>query len=307
MTALDVQAQEPDVESREVAKPRRIRFTGRLMAPGVVVLAALSVLPTVVLVAMSFSTVSLVGGFRLHFAGGHNWARIFSDGAFWRSWGTTALYLVLTIGLELVLGTALALALYRFARGRGALLSLLLLPMFVAPVIVGLLGRFLTDSAYGLYAWLLSQIGYHAEILAHGPSAFTAVVAMDVWEWTPLLMLIVLAGLSSMNPAVVEAASLDGASGWRMFRHITLPSISSVLLVGLLIRSMDAIRYFDIITITTNGGPADATKTAPVRLYETAFRFFDIGYAAVTGILMLVVTIVVARGFIRVLGRGADA
>lgn len=285
-----------------MATTRRLTFTGRMMTPGIVVLAALSVLPTIVLVAMSFSTVSLVGGFRLRFAGLDNWARIFSDGAFWRSWATTAGYLVLTIGLELVLGTLLALALNRLVRARGTLLSLLLLPMFVAPVIVGLLGRFLTDSAYGLYSWVLGEIGYHGEILAQGTSAFVAVVLMDVWEWTPLLMLIVLAGLTSMNPSVVEAAALDGASGWRMFRHVTLPSISSVLLVGLLIRSMDAVRYFDIITITTNGGPADATKTAPVRLYETAFRFFDIGYAAVTGILMLVVTIFIARGFIRVLG-----
>ncbi len=274
-----------------------------MMAPGVVVLAVISIVPTLTLVAMSFSSVRMIGGVDIDFVGLDNWARILTDGAFWRSWGVTILYLVLTIGLELVLGVAIALSLHRFARARGALLPVLLLPMFVAPVIVGLLGRFLTDSTFGLYAHGLQRLGFSGDVLSSGPAAFLAVVLMDVWEWTPLLALVALAGLTSINQSVVEAAEVDGASGWRMLRDITLPSIASVLLVGLLIRSMDAIRYFDIITITTNGGPADATKTAPVRLFETAFRFLDLGYAAVTGIFMIIFTIVVARAFIKVLGR----
>lgn len=296
----------------KTAQPRAVRsgrftFTGKMMAPGVIVLALISVLPTLTLVLMSFSTVRMVGGVEISFAGLDNWIRIFTDFAFWRSWGTTLLYLFLTIGLELVFGVAIALALHRFVRARGVLMPLLLLPMFVAPVIVGLLGRFLTDSTFGLYSFALKQFGHSGDVLSTGPSAFIAVVAMDVWEWTPLLALITLAGLTSINPSVVEAAELDGASGWKMLTSITLPSISGVLLVGLLIRSMDAIRYFDIITITTNGGPADATKTAPVRLYETAFRFLDLGYAAVTGIFMIIFTIVVARAFIRVLGKDGAA
>jgi multiple sugar transport system permease protein len=285
---------------------RRFGFPEAMMLPGIAVLALISIVPTLVLVVMSFSNVHMIGGVRISFAGLANWGRILTDGEFWISWGITILYLVLTIGLELVLGIILAQALHRFARARGMLLPVLLLPMFVAPVIVGLLGRFLTDSTFGLYAQLLQGIGLSGDVLSSGPSAFIAVVLMDVWEWTPLLMLIALAGLTSVNPSVVEAAQLDGASGWRMFRSITLPSISGVLLVGLLIRSMDAIRYFDIITITTNGGPGNATKTAPVRLFETAFRFLDLGYASVTGIFMIVVTIIIARLFIRVLGTKGE-
>ena len=114
---------------------------------------------------------------------------------------------------------------------------------------------------------------------------------MDVWEWTPLIALIVLAGLTSVPKPVLEAAAMDGAGYFKRLRYIVLPMISGVLIVALLIRSMDAIRYFDIITNTTNGGPADATKIVPIRLYETAFRFFDLGYAAAIGLSMLVVTI----------------
>jgi multiple sugar transport system permease protein len=115
--------------------------------------------------------------------------------------------------------------------------------------------------------------------------------------------LIVLAGLTSMPRQVLEAAAIDGASYWSRLRDIVLPMISGVITVALLIRSMDAIRYFDIITTTTNGGPADATKIVPIRLYETAFRFFDLGYAAAIGLSMLAVTIIMANVFVRVLRR----
>ena len=180
----------------------------------------------------------------------------------------------------------------------------MLLPMFMAPVIVGLLGRFLTDSTYGLYAWFLRETGiYTGDILGSTTSAFLAVTLMDVWEWTPLIALIVLAGLTSVPKPVLEAAAMDGAGYFKRLRYIVLPMIAGVLIVALLIRSMDAIRYFDIITNTTNGGPADATKIVPIRLYETAFRFFDLGYAAAIGLSMLVVTIIMANVFLGILKR----
>ncbi|TJZ59391.1 sugar ABC transporter permease [Streptomyces piniterrae] len=274
-----------------------------MMAPGLLVLAAVSLLPFAAVVAMSFSRVHLLGGLRLESVGAANWTRLFGDPDTAWAWARTAGYFVLTVGGEMALGTALAICLWRLRSARNAALSLLLLPMFVAPVIAGLLGRFLTDSTFGLYAWLLRQVGYHGDVMADKTTAFAAVTLMDVWEWTPLIALIALAGLSSVPSAVLEAAALDGAGLLRTLRHIVLPSIAPVLLVALLIRSMDALRYFDIIWNTTGGGPADATKTASVELYETAFRFFDFGYASVTGLLMLAVTTVVARYFVRLLER----
>jgi multiple sugar transport system permease protein len=273
------------------------------MTPGMLLLAALSIVPLLTIIAMSFSRVRLLGGVVFEGAGLTYWARMFSDVDLWMQWVRTVLFFVLTVGLEMGLGLVFALCLWKLLRARNILLTLFLLPMFVAPVIVGLLGRFMTDSTFGLYTWLLRQVGYGGDILGGQTSAFAAVVGMDVWEWTPLITLIVLAGLTAVPLSVREAASIDGASGWQMLRHVILPSISSVLLVALLIRSMDAIRYFDIISVTTNGGPADATKVVPIRLYETAFRFFDLGYAAAIGLVMLVVTIVIARAFVRVLDK----
>lgn len=281
----------------------RLQFPGRMMAPGISLLALISIVPFITLVVMSFSRVRLLGGLRLEFVGFDNWARVLQDRDMWASWGRTIVYLVATLGLELLLGIGIALLLHRVTRGRGLLLSLVLLPMFVAPVIVGLLGRYLTDSTFGLYTWAMAQFGYEGDILGGTTSAMLAVILMDVWEWTPLIALITLAGLSGVNPSMLEAASLDGAGYWATLRHIVFPSITGILLVAFLIRAMDAVRYYDIITVTTNGGPADATKTIPIQLFENAFRFFDLGYAAAIGLMMLLFTIFMAKGFVTVLQK----
>lgn len=287
------------------AKPKKplLAFEGKMLAPGVILLAALSILPFIAILVMTVSRIRLLGGVAVEFVGLDNWARFFTDPDLAANWLRTAVFFVLTVGLEMVFGVGLAICLWRLLKGRNAVLSMLLLPMFVAPVIVGLLGRFLTDSTFGLYTIVARTLGYEGDILGGKYSAFAAVVFMDVWEWTPLITLITLAGLSSVPLSIREAASLDGAGTVRSLQHIVLPSIANVLLVALLIRSMDAIRYFDIIWVTTNGGPADATKVVPVRLYETAFRFFDLGYAAAIGLVMLAASIVIARVFVRLLDQ----
>ncbi|WP_158881199.1 carbohydrate ABC transporter permease [Amycolatopsis anabasis] len=301
---IEIGREAPPASRPKPRKPkRRFGFHGAMMTPGMLLLAALSIVPFLTVIVMSFSRVRLLGGVAFEGAGLTYWARLVSDVDLWLQWVRTIVFFVLTVGLEMGLGLLFALCLWKLLKARNLALTLFLLPMFVAPVIVGLLGRFLTDSTFGLYTWLLRLVGYDGEILGGQTTAFAAVVAMDVWEWTPLITLIVLAGLTAVPLSVREAASIDGASGAQMLRHIILPSISSVLLVALLIRSMDAIRYFDIIAVTTNGGPADATKVVPIRLYETAFRFFDLGYAAAIGLVMLVVTVLIARAFVRVLDK----
>jgi multiple sugar transport system permease protein len=291
-------------EQRSERSRLRLSFEGKLLAPALILLALLSLIPFVYIIAMSFSRVGLIGGISLHWAGLDNWTRLFSDSSVGAAWIRSIVYFVATVGLEMLLGIAIALVVYEIAWGRNLVLSLLLMPMFMAPVIVGLLGRFLTDSTYGLYAWVLRETGlFTGDILGGTASAFVAVTLMDVWEWTPLIALIVLAGLASVPGPVLDAAAVDGAGYWKRLRHIIMPMIAGVVIVALLVRSMDAIRYFDIIYNTTNGGPADATKIVPIRLYETAFRFFDLGYAAAIGLSMLAASILVANLFMRTLKR----
>ena len=274
----------------------------KMLLPVLALLAVLSLFPFFYIIWMSLNTVSLINGISFDFAGLANWTRMFTDEVVGAAWLRAGLYFVATVGLEMVLGVAIALLVHELVWGKNLALSLILLPMFMAPVIVGLLGRFLTDSSYGLYAYVLRELGiFDKDILGTAGSALTAVILMDVWEWTPLIVLIVLAGLASVNQYVIEAAKVDGANYLERLRYIVAPSIAGVVIVALLVRSMDAIRYFDIITVTTNGGPGNTTKIIPIRLYETAFRFFDLGYAAAIGLGMLVFSILVANAFVRVL------
>ena len=277
-------------------------FGVRMMLPALLLLAALSIFPFLFIVWMSFNEVSPIGGLSFQWAGLENWVNLFADPAVRSSWVLSAIYFVATVGLEMFLGMAVALLIHEIVWGKNLALSLFLMPIFIAPVMVGLLGRFLVDPTYGLYAWVLNTTGiFTKNILGSGESALVAVILMDVWEWTPLVTIIVLAGLSSMPGEVIQAARVDGASYWQRLRYIVMPLISGVVIVALLVRSMDAIRFFDIIFITTNGGPADATKIIPIRLYETAFRFFDLGYAAAIGLGMLAFSIVIANLFLRIL------
>ena len=274
----------------------------KMLVPVLLLLAVLSLFPFFYIIWMSLNIVSLINGITFDFAGLTNWTRMFTDEIVGAAWARAALYFVATVGLEMILGIAIALLVHELVWGKNLVLSLLLLPMFMAPVIVGLLGRFLTDSSYGLYAYALRELGiFESDILGTASSALPAVILMDVWEWTPLIVLIVLAGLASVNQYVIEAAKVDGAGYLERLRYIVAPSIAGVVIVALLVRSMDAIRYFDIITVTTNGGPGNTTKIIPIRLYETAFRFFDLGYAAAIGLGMLVFSILVANVFVRIL------
>lgn len=308
----DLSAAEAGSDPSEAARRRRQpqppwgfrTFEFGMMAPALLVLVALSIIPFLMLIAMSFSDVTLLGGVSLTPIGFDNWSEILRGSTFWASWGRTIVYFIAVVVIELLLGFVFALVLLALARSRSVMLSVVLVPMFLAPVIVGLLSRFLFDTTIGLYAQLLSFVGFDTDVYAHPITALATVVLADAWEWTPLVALILLAGLTSVSPQVLEAASIDGAGYFRTLFSIVIPVLKPVILVALLIRSMDAVRFYDIITATTNGGPANATKIIPLRLYEAAFRFNgQVGQAAVIGITMLVFSIAIAQVFVNVFGR----
>jgi multiple sugar transport system permease protein len=203
--------------------------------------------------------------------------------------------------LQLLLGTGIALLLYHIPKFRNLLSTLIMLPVFVAPIVTGLLWRFLLDPTYGFYHWIVQQLGFDVQILGDPTFAMIAVIFMDVWEWTPLVTLIVLAGLQTVPEEPLEAADVDGANAWQKIFHVMLPMVRRMIVVALLVRSMDILRYVDTIVITTEGGPADATKTIGYYLMQVAFRFQDIGSAAAVGLTMLVASTLMGRFFIKVL------
>lgn len=277
------------------------KFELGMMTPALIVLVILSIIPFLTLIAMSFSDVKTLGGISLEFVGLKNWIDVLSDPSVWQSWGRSIVYFVSIVALELVLGFAFALVLNTVIRARSIMLSVVLIPMFFAPVIVGLLGRFLLDSTIGLYAQIARMVGIKLDVFADPATAFPTLVLIDAWQWTPLITLILLAGLTSVPQSTLEASVLDGAGYFRRLFSVIIPQMKSIILVALLIRSMDAIRYYDIITATTNGGPADSTKIVPLKLYEFAFRFNNqMGNAAVLGLTMLAFSILLANFFVRI-------
>lgn len=281
------------------------KLTERLMiTPAIIALAVISIFPLLYMLYISMFDYSMSVN-NPTFVGFQNWARVLKSKTFWACWKRTGYIAGIGISVQMVLGIAVALLIYRLPKGQNVILTLFMLPVFVAPIVAGLLGRFLLNSTYGFYSWILSTFfGYSEELFANPTGAVIGIVAIDVWEWTPLVTMIVLAGLQSMDLEVLEAASIDGASYLAKLRYVIFPLASRTILVALLIRSMDILRYVDTITIITEGGPADATRTSGYYLMQTAFRFQNFGQAAVMGIIMIAVISVLGKLFIRLMGRG---
>jgi multiple sugar transport system permease protein len=232
-----------------------------------------------------------------------NWIKVFKNIDFWQSWLRTIIFYVSGLSLEIILGVIFALILFHISSFKNSILTLIMLPVFVAPIVAGLLGRFLLNSTYGFYSWILQNIGIVSEVFGEPKSALLAIILIDVWEWTPLITLIFFSGLQSMDIQPLEASTIDGASYVQKLRYIIFPLCARSLLVAIMIRSMDIIRYIDTISIITKGGPANGTKIAGWHLYEVAFRFQDFGQSAVMAIVMLFVTIILGKIFVNLMDK----
>jgi multiple sugar transport system permease protein len=277
-----------------------------LLAPAVAVLAALSVYPLVYLIRVSFQT----GGGASPRWSLDNFARLASDGFFHAALGHTLVYAAAALTIEFLLGLGLALLLDTRMRARGALRAILLIPMMLPPVVVGVIWRLMFNPSFGAINGTLKGAGVNTDQLTWTASpslALASVIAVDVWQWTPFMFLVLLAGLQAIPQEPYEAAMIDGSSWWQTFRHVTLPLLRPAILIALLLRTMDLLRVFDQIFILTEGGPGFATETVSLYIYRTAFRFFDFGYAAAMSFVLLVLTNVISLGYIRLLRRQGAA
>src|SRR4029077_8518070 len=243
-----------------------------LLLPAVLALVGVSLYPTLDGIRASLHRFRY--GRDMGFAGWDNFAIVYSDAVFWQAILTTAMFVVLVVAIETLLGLLLALLVARELRFSGLIRVTLILPMTIAPVVVGVIWRLLYASGIGIVDPLFQALGLGApNVLAHGTSAFLGLVAVDVWEWTPLLFLILLAGLQSLPQDPIEAARVDGASALQTFFHHPLPLLRPVLLVAVVLRTIDAVGTFDQIYVLTKGGPGTATQLISIYAYNTAFLF----------------------------------
>ena len=259
-----------------------------LLAPTLLLVLAVVVYPIGYGVRQSFLN------FRFGHAVGDNYRQLFSDPAFKQALWVTFKFVVLAVTIETVLGLGLALLVAAELPFTRAARLVLVVPMIVTPIVVGIVFRLIYASDVGLLTTLRKDIfgGGPVFILDKGWSAFLGLVALDVWEWTPLMFLILLAGIQSLPVEPFEAARVDGAGGWRMFLDQTLPMLRPVLAVAIALRTIDAFTTFDQVFVLTKGGPGTSTQLISMYGYNTAFKFDEFGYG--TAMLLTVALVVLA-------------
>ncbi|BAS28182.1 carbohydrate ABC transporter permease [Limnochorda pilosa] len=275
--------------------------------PSVVYLAAITFVPFVYAIVISLRQFDLLNPMAGHpFVGLENYAEALGSGRFWSSTFTTLIYVTTAVGLETVLGLAIAILFSQEFPGRRVARAMVLIPMMTTPVVIGLTWRMIYDPDAGIlnYAASLLGLGSHAW-LADPATSLLAVVAVDVWQWTPFMILMMLAGLESLSPDHLEAASIDGASPWQTFWAVMLPQLAPTLAVAVTIRALDAFKTFDLIFIMTNGGPGTVTENLSMYAYKVGFVYFRFGDGtAVAFLFTILVSVLLGVAVNRVLFSG---
>ncbi len=260
------------------------------VVPAVAVVGSVIVFPWVFTVWMSLHEWT-VGGAR-SFTGLSNYMRLVSDERFLTSVGHTLVYTFLAVILPLIFGTLAALIFNSRMPFRGILRGLFVMPMMATPVAIALVWTMMFHPQLGVLNYLLSLVGIGPQAWVFNPSTvIPSLVLVETWQWTPLVMLIVLGGLAAIPTEPYESAAIDGANILQRFRYITLPMIAPFLMVAVIIRTIDALKSFDIIYAITQGGPGTASETINLYLYSVAFAYYDVGYGSAIAVVFFAIVI----------------
>ncbi|TAJ34437.1 sugar ABC transporter permease [Bosea sp. (in: a-proteobacteria)] len=261
--------------------------------PAVLVIAAVIVFPWIYTLFMSLQDWKIGGG--SEFVGLANFMDLAKDQRFVESMGHTVYFTVLAVVLPIVFGTAAALVFHREFPARGLLRTIFIMPMMATPVAVALVWTMMFHPQLGVLNYLLSLVGIGPSAWVYDPgTVIPTLVMVEVWHWTPLVMLIVLGGLAGLPKEPYESALIDGANDWHMFRHITLPLVWPFIMVAIVIRTIDALKAFDTIFVITQGGPGTASETMNIFLYLQAFQFYKIGYASAVVVIFFIIIIMLS-------------
>jgi multiple sugar transport system permease protein len=302
-TADQVEAGAPLVGRPDVNRKRMARLGWAFSAPALIFVAAVTIFPIVYSVIMSLSNVTVTGsGIQLHGFTTANYSLVLRNSTWHYALGFTIVYTAITVVVELVLGTLIALVLERLTGGRGAMMALLLLPWSMITVINAELWLYIYNGVYGVADAILSAVGLgHPNILGTSTPAIIALMIADIWKTTPFVAIIVLAGLVMLPGDIYEAAEVDGSSGWSTFWRITVPLLRPTLAIAVLFRVLQAFGLFDLPFVMTNGGPGTATTSLAILGYKAIFQNLDFGtgaaVATTTALLVLLGCLISLRGF----------
>ena len=272
--------------------------------PAVVVLLALSIFPLIFSLALSFSNVSQDNGLTFTTRTLDNWRQILNDSTFWDSLKYTTEFVVAAVATEFLIGFGLALLLWRRIHFGGFFRVLFCIPMMLAPVAIGFMWRMLYDETYGPIDSILRGLRFGTvPWLSEGSSAFLAVLIMDTWEWTPFMLLLLLAGLQSLPDEAIEAAQLDGASGMRVVWSIIFPMLAPISVMAIFLRFTEAFTIFGQLIQLTGGGPGTATTSTSLYAYFQGYKDFNVSPGATIALALLVYVTLIALAYLFITRR----
>lgn len=268
--------------------------------PAIVFVALLMIFPVLYTLFLSFTNWNLTSGMPLSFNGINSYLRILNEPRFLHALGRTIAFTALAVVVEGVLGVAIALILNRAFVGKGLAKTLLLLPLVATPVAVGIVFNLFYDPTIGLANFVLKTLGLpQGSWVSSADTVIPSLVIVDVWQWTPMITLIVLAGLAGLSEEPVEAARVDGASEWQILRHVTIPMVMPVILTAVILRLIDALKTFDIIFAMTGGGPGYASETLNIMGFKYSFEYFRMGQSSVILVFLFLLVFVCSLGIMK--------
>jgi multiple sugar transport system permease protein len=265
-----------------------VPYRWRMMLPLLLLLGAIVAYPLGYSLWLSLRDFEIIRRNDVSFVGVEQYAQLLGDSDYLTAMRNTFVFVTVAVSLELLIGLVLALALRRQRFVRNLTRSFLLTPMFVTPIAVGLMFRFLLDDQLGVISQLLDKFGISIPFFSADLALFSLAL-IDVWQWTPFMLLLLLAGLESLPEQPFEAARVDGASAWMTFTRVTLPLLRPVIVVAVLIRSLDALKVFEYVFAITQGGPGTATETIQYHVYRVGFQFYRLSEAAAMAWTLMIV------------------
>ncbi len=274
--------------------------------PTIILLIIMNIFPLIYSLFLSFTNYSVIADKPPQWIGLQNYTTILSDQNFWTAFATTGRYAILTVILQTIIGFGLALLLRNKFKGSGLVTTLILIPMMLSPIVVATFWKLIFNPSYGIFNYLLgyTNINTAPEWLGDPDRVLWAIIIVDVWMWSPFVMLLCLAGLSAIPEYLYEAAAIDRAGTWFQFRRITLPQVMPLLLIAVLFRTIEAFKQFDLVYGLTGGGPGDLTETVSIRLYRLAFAGqLNTGLSSALAYIVLIIIIAVSNLYIRSLNR----
>ncbi len=268
--------------------------------PAVVFIGLLMVFPILYTLYLSFTNWNLTSGMEPSFVGLNSYLRVFSEPRFLHALGRTFTFTLFAVAIEVVLGVAIALILNRAFIGKSVAKLLLLLPLVATPVAVGIVFNLFYDPTIGLLNFALHALGLpQGRWVSSENTVIASLVLVDVWQWTPMITLIVLAGLAGLSEEPVEAARVDGASDWQILRFVTIPMVMPVILTAMILRLIDALKTFDIIFAMTGGGPGYASETLNIMGFKYSFEYFRMGQSSVILVALFLVVLLCSLGIMK--------